>query len=284
VPIQRNPSPIRANFTILRNATLEDTRLSWEARGLLAFLLSKPDNWVVNTKHLVSQSPNARTKKVLGILAELEKFGYLIEVQGRDAETGSFQQVTRVVFDTPNDIIPDEPASHFAANGLPASGLPANGERRSLVSTDVEQELNRTRTDFSTLPVPSESGDGGGGAENDTPASKAKKKAKFDLEAESLFEELWSYYPRRVARSAALQSLKTRLRAGASGAEILEGVINYAEVRRGKETEYTLHPATFWGPKERWKDYLNGGEGLKTDKGRPKGFSGIEAFLRRGGE
>jgi len=283
VPIQRHPSPIRANFTILRNSTLEDARLSWEARGLLAYLLSKPDNWVVNTRHLTTQSPSAKKEKILKILAELERFGYLAQCQDRDTETGAFEQVKRIVFDTPHDIIPDGTATCFAGSGDAGSGDTVSGDAGRIVSTDKEQELSRTRTESSILPVPP----GTGGSSPDGPTSdatsggdsgRAPKPKPFLAE----FEEVWAAYPRKIGRKKAYDQFVTRMRAGHPFAEIREAVSNYAGVRRGQDSAFTLHPATFWGPAERWKDYLDGGEGLRTTQARPKGFTGIEDFLQRG--
>jgi hypothetical protein len=37
----------RHRFVILDQRAVEDTRLSWAARGLLAYLLSRPDDWRV---------------------------------------------------------------------------------------------------------------------------------------------------------------------------------------------------------------------------------------------
>jgi len=115
-----------------------------------------------------------------------------------------------------------------------------------------------------------------------SPASKKAEKAKKESEYESVFNDLWEIYPRKVGRSAALQALKSVLRSGVSPAELREAVVNYAAFRKGKEIEYTLHASTFFGPKQRWKDYLSDGEGLKTDTKKPKGFRGIEEFLQRG--
>ena len=64
------------DYTILPNHVLNDTRLSLEARGLLAYLLSKPNHWRVNSRALVHISPAGRDK-IQRILRELERYGYL---------------------------------------------------------------------------------------------------------------------------------------------------------------------------------------------------------------
>lgn len=70
------------------------------------------------------------------------------------------------------------------------------------------------------------------------------------------FAEVWEHYPRKLSRAAAFSAYRARRRAGVSREELETATINYARVREGEEIEYTLHGATFYGPRERWKDYL----------------------------
>jgi hypothetical protein len=42
----------RHRFVIIDQRAVEDTRLSWAARGLLGYLLSRPDDWKVLVKDL----------------------------------------------------------------------------------------------------------------------------------------------------------------------------------------------------------------------------------------
>lgn len=77
---------------ILR-ATLEDTRLSYEATGVLVMLLAKPDGWVIRRSYI--QTARAEDEHGVGrdqaqrILNELKAAGYLRVVVGRD-ESGAF--------------------------------------------------------------------------------------------------------------------------------------------------------------------------------------------------
>lgn len=74
-------------FSTVANAPFNNENLSWEARGMLAFLLTKPDNWEVSVAHLVKSSPAGRDK-VYRIMQELEESGNLIRIQERDSATG----------------------------------------------------------------------------------------------------------------------------------------------------------------------------------------------------
>jgi hypothetical protein len=65
------------SFTILDNSLLTDARLSWEARGLLAYLLSKPDTWGVRSYDLERNGP-AGKQKIRRLLKELVEAGYML--------------------------------------------------------------------------------------------------------------------------------------------------------------------------------------------------------------
>ena len=73
--IRRSPRP-EYGFTVIDNATLRDTRLSWRARGLLAYILSLPDDWTVTSSHLESQGTEGR-EAIRASLRELEAAGYM---------------------------------------------------------------------------------------------------------------------------------------------------------------------------------------------------------------
>ena len=73
--IQRTPRP-QSNFTILSNEILRDNRLSFRARGILASVLSRPDNWRTSADSLANESIEGRGA-ILTALKELETLGYL---------------------------------------------------------------------------------------------------------------------------------------------------------------------------------------------------------------
>ena len=57
-------------YTMIRNSLMVDKSLSWEARGLLIYLLSKPETWVVMKRDLIKTSP-AGEKKTTSTVTEL---------------------------------------------------------------------------------------------------------------------------------------------------------------------------------------------------------------------
>lgn len=108
--IQRAARP-QSNFYLLDKRISEDDRLSWAARGMLIFLLGKPDHWVVSVAHLTNQTANAvgkssRRDAVYAILKELETVGYIIKHRGRQ-EGGEFGKVEYIVTEEPCTEKPD---------------------------------------------------------------------------------------------------------------------------------------------------------------------------------
>lgn len=84
------------NFTILTNDLLNDARLSFKARGLLCYLLSKPRDWQVSSAQLTKASPQGMTA-IRSALKELKECGYaqLISVQGEDGKmTGKYWAIS----------------------------------------------------------------------------------------------------------------------------------------------------------------------------------------------
>jgi hypothetical protein len=115
--IIRGPRP-ESGYSILRNAIVRDDRLSFKARGLLAYLLSHDEGWRVSADLLAQQGPDGRTA-ILSGMKELEEAGYLVRVKDR-SEDGTFATHT-VVYEEPQTESPV----------CPKSGFPTSDERPS---------------------------------------------------------------------------------------------------------------------------------------------------------
>jgi len=72
IRIRRHGRP----FTVVDNALLEDGRLSFKAKGLLAYLLSRPQGWRACRKHLAKVGTD-RATAVASAIAELRRLGYV---------------------------------------------------------------------------------------------------------------------------------------------------------------------------------------------------------------
>lgn len=112
--IRRAARPTQ-DFTIIRNDVLRDSRLSYRARGLLASILSRPDNWTIRSEQLAREASEGRDA-IRTALNELRDIGYLETVQYQDELTGRFY-TEQIVYDQPiNDPKPENPASENQAS------------------------------------------------------------------------------------------------------------------------------------------------------------------------
>ena len=66
---------VNRNFTVVPNEPLNDGRLTFEALGLLVYLLSRPDHWQVQLEHLRQRGGLGR-EKGQALMRELIECGY----------------------------------------------------------------------------------------------------------------------------------------------------------------------------------------------------------------
>lgn len=105
--IKRAPRP-QSHYTIISNDVLRDERLSFRARGILASILSRPDNWRTDSESLARESKEGRTA-ILTALKELENVGYL---QRKKSQNDKGHWITEsLVFDKPQNPTYGKPTS-----------------------------------------------------------------------------------------------------------------------------------------------------------------------------
>lgn len=86
-------------FARVRKSLLNDTSISWKAKGLLSYLLGKPDNWQLQEADLVNRGSDGRDAVRAG-LAELEKAGYLRKEKA-EKTNGKFSRNIWHISDSP---------------------------------------------------------------------------------------------------------------------------------------------------------------------------------------
>ena len=67
------------DYCQMANEFLKDTRLSWKAKGIIAYVQMLPDDWVLNMRDLTNRATDGRDSLYSGI-KELEKFGYCSKI------------------------------------------------------------------------------------------------------------------------------------------------------------------------------------------------------------
>ncbi len=112
----------RANPYVAINTTVfTDRRLSWKAKGMMGYLLSRPDDWQVLVKDLVGRSRDGR-EAVYSALRELCANGYVVRRTVRD-ERNRILRHEYLVFETP--VRPDDgPDDTREPSPEPLTGFP----------------------------------------------------------------------------------------------------------------------------------------------------------------
>lgn len=139
VKIQRRETP----FALVNKAILEDTRLSWKAKGIMAYLLSRPESWNVISGDVTNRSTDGR-ESVLAGMNELRKFGYAHLKQERD-EKGHVSGKFWVVYESPtkpckDTILPKEVESDSRENR--STGSPIIGKDDTSNKEGSKKELS----------------------------------------------------------------------------------------------------------------------------------------------
>ena len=86
-------------FAIINRNLLEDSRLTWPARGVLGYLLVKPTDWIVRVSD-VAKRGNLSAGSIYKIFKELRAYGYMRKVSIRDPG-GKFKECVWEVYESP---------------------------------------------------------------------------------------------------------------------------------------------------------------------------------------
>lgn len=148
------------DYLQISNATLMDQRLSCEAVGLLARMLSLPDSWSFSVAGLVSYM-GISEKTLRRLIRELRRAGYIEFKQKRTAQ-GFFETVDWIVYEEPIRMsvigvadtgVADNRMSvcGVAVSGIAVSGIAANG--RLQIPNIQKPNIKKTKGIKSYMPA-----------------------------------------------------------------------------------------------------------------------------------
>ncbi len=86
-------------FVMVDKRVLEDPRLSWKAKGLMGYMLSRPDNWRISLEDLIQRATEGRDAVRTG-LEELEYAGYVVRRRTHNPD-GTFGPFELTVYERP---------------------------------------------------------------------------------------------------------------------------------------------------------------------------------------
>lgn len=135
------------NYTVLDNTALKDENLSWQAKGLLSYLLSLPDDWQIYISELQTHAKNGKASTA-NTINELIDAGYITRSRLKNKSTGKFEGYEYHVYESgclpyPNNRDTDNP---YTDNPYT--------ENRQLLNTNIlntniqntEEEKQKTNT------------------------------------------------------------------------------------------------------------------------------------------
>lgn len=160
------------NYSVINNDFLRRNDLSWKAKGIMAYLLTLPDDWTIYINELIKHSTDGRAGFYSG-WNELKKEGYITRYPVR--EKGKIIRWETIVRE-----IPDKPTfSPHAENQQVEKQQVENLyiENQTLLNTNHTKDLNKLNTNLT----------------NNT-ADPAEAESVPDYVSE--FEGLWKLYPK----------------------------------------------------------------------------------------
>lgn len=138
----------KKGFVVLFRSAAQDDRLSLEARGLFALMVSLPENWSYTVAGLAKKAGCGR-EKARRLLQELQTVGYLVREQSHDGG-GKFSGAVYVLQDeaplpenpsngeTETSPLPEKPTTAEPSTAGPSTGIAP--EKNKELKTPEEKE------------------------------------------------------------------------------------------------------------------------------------------------
>jgi uncharacterized phage protein (TIGR02220 family) len=232
-----------SNFVVLNKTSLNDPNLTWKAKGLLAYMLSKPDDWLFYDTELEKHAKDGR-ESLKAAIKELKKHGYMKRERKRN-EDGKFDYETSV-FETPHT---EKPLTEKPCTEKPCTVKPL---------TENPQLLNNDELSIDVL-------------NND---ELSIDKIPFVEIVNYLNSAANTNYKSSTRKTKEL--IKARTKEGFILNDFYKVIDNKVDEWQGTDMEKFLRPETLFGTK--FESYLN----QKQSRQVPKAFASMQEWLREG--
>lgn len=245
----------RCGYTAIPNGAISDHRLSIEARGLLALMMSFGNGWVYRASHL-QKVCCVGADKYQRMIREIKLAGYL-EITPKRDEDGKMSGYEYELFDAPENGISRQP-------GNPATGKPGH-LRKTIQEENQSEELFGSKEPHRASDLFS--------GEDTTREVSARTVSRKDAEkekTEEAFERFYQAYPLRKEKKGALAKFQQAVRSGIDPEKIIAAARLYAEwLDNGGPRDFRPAPKmpTTWLNKGCWDDELE----AAAPRGGPSG-------------
>ncbi|MGE1052252.1 hypothetical protein ACQGS7_12500, partial [Bacillus sp. GFa4/2] len=222
------------NYTTINNTGLRDERLTWKAKGILAYILSLPDDWVFYMEEVAKHSKDKIDSLKSG-MKELKEHGYVKRFPVKD-EKGKITRWETIIYEVPQGEYP------LVENPQVEKPLVENP---LLLSTDIPNTNNTNSSQ-----------------------KKSPRKNVSDSYSED-FENLWKTYPKKIDKKQGYKSFNAAIKKH-SFEVIMSGVKGYADhIKRNRtETKFVKHASTFFN-NECYLEYVEKPKSSVPNKQQP---------------
>ena len=133
------------NYTTIHNEFLKRKDLSWKAKGIMTYLLSLPDDWIVNLDEIKRNSSDGESSFRSG-WKELKDTGYVSRQPIRDEVTKKILSWETVIKELPNEKKSHNVENHNVGNHQVENHRVDNRELLSTkeLSTNIQSTNNST--------------------------------------------------------------------------------------------------------------------------------------------
>lgn len=169
---------------------------------------------------------------------------------------------------------PDPMEGEIAGTRLITTDSKSNQEKSSDSTGEQMSPYSYSNNDIRNTNTSIENNVGSSEPTTETSTPKSSKTEEYTEE----FLAFWDEYPRKVDKKGAVKTWKVQKRKGTNIADLMTAARHYAAAVAGKQQEYILHPSTFLGPNDRWRDYLDPVTQFQTPA---QGRKGSNVFLQR---
>jgi hypothetical protein len=142
---------VRLSYGVIPNHVLKDKRLTAKAKGLFAYIQSKPDGWDFSAERIAEEMADGRESVRTGLI-ELEGIGLLVRNQWQNKATGTFEHGYELFETSSHYPHTDSPTTENPTSDNPTSENPTRNKERDSKKEEVTNINTETHVAIATVP------------------------------------------------------------------------------------------------------------------------------------
>ncbi|XJS09874.1 hypothetical protein ACF3NG_06925 [Aerococcaceae bacterium WGS1372] len=215
------------NYSVISNEFIRRKDLSWKAKGILTYILTLPDDWVINIKEVMTHATEGE-KAFRSGWKELKDAGYVNRYPVRDKKSNKITHWETVIRESV-----DTKGIEPLTQNVHVQNVHVQNVQVQKVDVQNDKLLSTNNTKDLTIP-----------STNNT-----------NIDLENDFEKLWQLYPNKKGKAKALTAYKKAIKDGVTNKQIQDGIVAYKKEIELKRTapEFIAYGST-WFNNKRWED------------------------------